>query len=40
VFFLTAHVVVARLIVAPRLAPTGILPEAHRGLAIDAQALG
>jgi len=40
VFFLAAHVVVARLIIAPSLAPAGILTEAYRGLAINAQAFG
>jgi hypothetical protein len=32
--------VVARLVVATRLAPAGILTEVHRGFAIDAQAFG
>ena len=40
VFFLATPVVVGRLIVATRLAPAGILTQAHRGLAIDAQAFG
>ena len=40
VFFLAAHVVVARLIIAPSLAPAGILTEAYRGPAINAQAFG
>lgn len=40
VLFLATHVVVARLVIAARLAPAGILTEVHRGLAIDAQALG
>jgi hypothetical protein len=40
VLVLATPVVVGRLVVATRLAPAGILPEVHRGLAIDAQALG
>jgi hypothetical protein len=40
VFCLATHVAVGRLVVTTRLAAAGILIEVHRGLAIDAQALG
>jgi len=39
VLFLTAHVVVGGPVVATGFSPTRVVPNFHRGFAIDAQAL-
>ena len=39
VFFLSAHVVVGGPVVAPGFPAAGVVPDLHRGFAVDAQAL-